>query len=310
MSFFQKLKQAASNLLTANDVSHDEIADLLERAMTRETGDAMRFYIRRRFDDYFIYQESTANGFDGRLMRRTYSIDDETKQVMLGDAVEVRHVESYEPVSPTNNSSEEAPPPQEPEPPATNTQSRGEEPVEKAKMISGLITNSATQFTEQDRPWLEKLDEAHLQKLQPTANSQTQQPEQKPATNSNCGCTGTPAVNSEQGQSSTTTETQTMDQWIQAIPDPEVREFMVNSQRKQREHREKLIKDLSANNRCAFEENELKEMSINALEKLSRSLVGDDYSGLGGPRTNSYQQDNDDVIPDPPSLFATNKEAK
>jgi hypothetical protein len=308
------LKQSAFNLLATNDVSHDEIADLLERAMTRETGDAMRFYIRRRFDDYFIYQESTANGFDGRLMQRTYAIDDETKQVTLGDAVEVRHVESYEPVSPSNNRSKNDPPPKgggEPASPATNTQSRGEKPMEKEKLVSGLIANNATQFTEQDRPWLEKLDEAHLQKLQPSTNSQSQPQEPTtPSANSTCGCSGKPAVNSEQGEGTVKPDPQTMEQWIQSIPDPEVREFMVNSQHKQREHRNKLITDLAANSRCAFEETELKEMSINALEKLSRSLVGEDYSGMGGPRTNSYQQNNDDVIPDPPSLFATNKEAK
>lgn len=311
VSFFQKLKQSALSLLSTNDVSHDEVAELLEQAMTRETGDAMRFLIRRRFDDYFIYQESTANGFDGRLMRREYSIDDETKKVTLGDAVEVRHVESYEPITPSINN--EIPHGKEGKPaaPATNTQSRGEEPVEKEKLIAGLIANSATQFTEQDRVWLETMEEAQLQKLLPTVNSQPNQPEPvKPATNSDCGCKGQPSTNA--GQSTVQAEPKTMEQWIQEIPDPETREFMINSQRKQREHREKLVKDLAANSRCAFDEDELKGMSTNALEKLTRSLVGDDYSGIGGPRANSYQRSDDDSIPAPPSVLLANqnKEAK
>jgi hypothetical protein len=312
MTWLEKLKQFASNMLSFNqDVSHNEIAELLEQAMIRETGDAMRFLIRERYDDFFVYQESTANGFDGRMMRREYSID-EDKKVTLAPAVEVRRVVSYDPVQPSSNSAAPAP--------ITNQQ--GDDPaVSKKEIVNGLITNSSTRFAEADRAWLEALTEEQLSKFAPATNAtgEGNTPPAPVANSTPCGCGGaapfantgaapaTPPANPQPASAST------MEQFIAAIPDGDLRDFITNSQRQQKARREKLVADLSANKRCAFDKAELEQMSTNSLEKLERSLIAEDYSGRGAPNINSYYggSDDDDEIPAPPAvvLARNNKEA-
>ncbi|TMV49371.1 DUF2213 domain-containing protein [Paenibacillus mesophilus] len=303
MSLFAKMKEFATNLfrvegseLTGNEADFRTIQNGLETAMTAATGDAMRFLIRRVYSDYFIYQESTANGFDGRLWRRNYTVDVEGK-ITLGDQTEVRHVETYEPVTSNASTTEQ---------PQTN-HNQGDDGVSKKEIINGLIANGRTQFADIDRVWLETLTEDQLSRLSPAANSQEEQkpPAPTPSANSKpCGCGSTaPAANAGAATDMPPASNQTMEQFIAAIPDGDLRDFITNSQRNQKSRREKLVSDLSANSRCAFDKSELEQMSTNALEKLERSLAVDDYSGRGAPNINSYYGGNDDEIPAPPAVL-------
>jgi len=84
----------------------------------------------------------------------------------------------------------------------------------------------------------------------------------------------------------------TMEEWIAEIPDQDTREFFVNSCKEQRRHREKLIKELSSNERCAFDKGELQAMKTDQLEKLAASLELGGYSSVG------------EVPPPPPVILA------
>lgn len=307
-NMFEKMKNAFAKMLSVNqeDVSFGETGDLLEQAMIHDTGDAMRFLIREVFDDYFIYQESTANGFDGRLIKRTYEMDDE-KRITLGAAVEVKKVVTYEPTSPSANEKESGAS-QDESREASNEEelstNEEEQDMDKKQLVNGLIANESNTFTENDRSFLEGLQEEQLQKMKP----------QEPATNKeDCGCQGEPAANKQEEKklAPSTNSEKTMDQWIQDIPDPETREFIINSRQKQQEHRQSLIQRMASNERCAFNEEELKGMATNQLEKLNRSMQVEDYSGMGGPSVNDYYQADNDTIPDAPSIvMAVNEEDK
>ncbi|MBU8908514.1 DUF2213 domain-containing protein [Desertibacillus haloalkaliphilus] len=269
----QKFKHFMANMMTANqdEVSHNEISELLESAMTRDKGDAMRFMIRERFNDHFIYQEATNNGFDGRMFKRNYQID-ENNNVTLGSEEEVRRVVSYEP---TGNSEEE------------DLAGEGE-------------TENQVQEPSGTGP------EEHVE------NTDTEH-EGENEVKTNCECNQKQTGNEEHESPAVNKDTQpkTMDQWLQEIPDEETRNFIINSQKKQKEHREKLVNSLSTNERCAFDKEDLQEMSTNALEKLDKSLQVNDYSGAGGPRSSYSQNSAEDEVPQPPSiLFANKKEDK
>lgn len=288
-TMFEKFKHFMANFLSANqDVSHNEISELLESAMTREKGDNMRFLIRERYDNHFIYQESTNNGFDGRMFKREYQID-ANNNVQLGKEEEVRRVVSYEPTG--NAASEEGDGQQE------ETMPEDQSPAEQQQTEETITDNK---------------EEKEMAKEQLKANcscgggspaaNETAAPKAEGNQTAVTNAPSEPAVNNEQPKA------KTMEQWLQEIPDEETRNFIINSQKKQKANREKLITSLSANSRCAFEEDELKEMSTNALEKLDKSLAVEDYSGMGGPRVNSYSQNDDDEVPAAPSiLFAANK---
>ena len=51
--------------------------------------------------------------------------------------------------------------------------------------------------------------------------------------------------------------------------------------------RSKVMDKLTANEACAFEESDLRAMSVEALEKYEKSIRPADYSGAGGFATNS-----------------------
>ena len=76
-----------------------------------------------------------------------------------------------------------------------------------------------------------------------------------------------------------------MQQLAEAMGGPEaVRQAATNwRQREEREHAD-LVSELAANQRCAFQEQDLRAMSTEALRKLRASLTPDDYSGRGLPR--------------------------
>jgi len=145
-----------------------------------------------------------------------------------------------------------------------------------------------------------------IEEEEPEANEEDEEDEEetpvsnrKPRANKSCGCGG--RTSNRKQRPAANQQKQNIDQWISAIPDPEMRQFMVNSRRQQQEHRAGLIRSLATNKRCAFDKAELQAMATNQLEKLARSLTVDDYSGMGAPRVNNYHTSNDD-IPAPPSV--------
>lgn len=94
-------------------------------------------------------------------------------------------------------------------------------------------------------------------------------------------------VNTGRGQNP-----KTLEEWIVEIPDQDTREFFVNTCKEQRQYRKKLIKELSSNERCAFDKGELQAMKTDQLEKLAASLKPEDYNGVG------------EVPPPPPVVLA------
>lgn len=276
------------------EVSHDEIRDMLEQAMIYEKGDAMRFMIRERYDDYFVYQEADpgGEGFTGRMFKRQYTID-ENRNVTLGDQEEVRKVVSYEPV--TNEGNEgEAPVNND-----TSNNNGGESDMDKKQKVDGLINNQSTKFKEEDRQFLDGLTGEQLDKLEPVqmvtneegSTGETQSTEEQTQT--------TEENNTEENNGQ---EPQSFDEWVEAIPDEEVREEMKTNRKRIQKRRGELIDNLTKSDKCAFDKEDLQGMKTNQLEKLSKSIMSEDYSGVGGPRGNAGQED-EDSIPTPPAVI-------
>jgi len=66
-----------------------------------------------------------------------------------------------------------------------------------------------------------------------------------------------------------------------------------------------LVADLKANERCAFDEADLKAMSIDQLSKLSDSLQPVSYLGRGGIRTHR-----EETVPEAPKVVLEKLESK
>lgn len=73
--------------------------------------------------------------------------------------------------------------------------------------------------------------------------------------------------------------------------------------------RQKVMDKLTVNESCAFDESDLKSMSIEALEKYEKSIRPQDYSGAGGFATNSDAVDTN-VTPLVPNSVMSRVKAK
>lgn len=267
-----------------------ETEQLLERALTASYGDASRFFIEEVFEDYLIYRELPREDGPGvpqedRLYRLEYEVN-EDGEVVFGERQEVRREVSYEPVeTPTAQSSKEG----------------SEAELANKEKVEALITNARTKWTEDDREKLMAMDEEILDKMEP------EEPEEETTTEE----TEEAEEEEKEGGEETTTEQQqpqTFEEWVETIPDPELREEMKANRKRVQERRAQLVEGLAKNERCQFDKEELNAMTTPQLEKLERSVKPEDYSGKGGPRGHSSGED-EDAIPEPPPVILQKKTA-
>jgi len=150
--------------------------------------------------------------------------------------------------------------------------------MDKEQMVDKLIANEATQFTKDDRETLKAMDECTLRKLEPV---QQEQPKGNQA--------GSEA-SSEQKQSETITiNKDDLEQTVSQMVQSHLNE----------EEKGKVIERLKQNEKCEWEEADLKAMSLDGLKKLESHLIPANYSGRGGPHTHKKESD----VPPMPEVF-------
>lgn len=256
--------------------THKELSDVdTRRALTAGlvAEDVHAFFeIIAVFENSFVY----AKGFDGTLLERGFSIADEGEITLNSEVTEVRPVTEFVPVNLTN----------EEKPMATNKE-----------VVDELITNKVTQFTEDDREWLESQDEARLNSLSPVANSEGDEKPKDKVLETNEGSEGEGSEDAK-----VTANSQTAEEFIESAP-AEMQEVLSDGLRMQREVKDKFIKELIANERCGFSEEELKEMKTEQLRKLSQLGNIPSYEGQAGSSDITTNKDDNEAIPPAPVAF-------
>lgn len=153
--------------------------------------------------------------------------------------------------------------------------------------IDALIANESTQFTEEDRPMLQGLDESVLDKMVPVTNSQEEEPgaegEQTPATEEPQAAEEAPAVNAAEQE-------RDLDQKIQTI----VRQVLVANQNAS------TIDRLVANKTCPFNRERLETLTEPELKALEASITQGSYLGAGG--ATPVANEGDRSVPDMPTM--------
>ena len=163
--------------------------------------------------------------------------------------------------------------------------------------FDGLIGNKATQFTEDDRESLESQDETRLNSLSPVANSEGDEKPKDKVLETNEGSEGEGSEDAK-----VTANSQTAEEFIESAP-AEMQEVLSDGLRMQREVKDKFIKELVANERCGFSEEELKEMKTEQIRKLSKLGNVPDYAGQAGGSEITTNTGDDEKIPDAPIAF-------
>jgi hypothetical protein len=205
-------------------------------------------YLEEVFPNYVIYKKRirTGNGEgEYKYYKQSYAIEANEQLKLTGDPVEVTKKVTYQIL-----------------------QNNKEEQKMKNKLVDGLITNKATQWTEDDRENLMTLSECTLKKMKPVVEKPTEVHIEVNAE----------TVSSYLGDLSD-------EEMLNVLPDSLKKEITVNREA-EKNKREALIKGITETD-TEWKEDELKEMSTNALQKLSKTVTGQagteqvDYSGAG-----------------------------
>ena len=280
----QALKSIAGFMsLKSPEPSHEDIRRKLSAAVnatkTPQVPASTGYgFILDVYDDHFIFEQE--NEGQTKLFRQGYSTNDDGEITLKDKIEEVRLETKY--VTAAKKSQEDI-------------------NMDKTKKyVAGLIANERTQFSEDDRDWLEKMEMAQLEKLapkdppeKPAVNAIEGKPDVKPDQKPDQEPDQKPAINADEKKPLTA------DEYVAEAP-PEIRENLLRSLKRDRQVKADVIKGLIANKRNKFTEDQLKAKSLDELEALaSLAQVEVDYTGKGGPPVDNAGANSDQAPPMP-----------
>lgn len=172
----------------------------------------------------------------------------------------------------------------------------------KEQLVIELIANEASQFTEEDRPWLETLEDVQLAKLSPVDNEDADNSSGDDATGDSIDLhtVGDP-VDDDVPPVST-------EDYVAAAPE-EVQEILNQGLSMHKARKDALITALSANARCRFTKEQLEAKSVDELENLASLACDISYEGAGANNSAGLRANQDDLPPEPAKLFNLNATA-
>jgi len=223
-------------------------------------------FVRAVYSDYFVYQQreiSPDGKEESKLYKQSYTMTDGTLEAS-GDPIEVVEQVKYKTVAnqgihPQNS---------------TGGKNMGDKKQEKCcpEKVAALIANEATAYTDDDREWLESLNEEQLDKMESTA--QVSEPEPEPKVEADPDPTGHEV---------------TLASYLNEAP-PEIRAVLNEGMRAMDEKRQGMMSKILAHEGNSFSEDQLKSMDTEMLDGIV-SLIPKDKTGsnfLGAnPQNNS-----------------------
>jgi hypothetical protein len=252
------------------------------------------------FDDMFVYEDWSKGG----IYSQGYSISDGGRISLKDDAVQVRPVTEFVPVT-------------------TNATKETSEMSTKAK-VDALIANQRTRFQEKDRVFLEKLADNELDLLTPVDEPNPASTKLDAATTTAASTAAPKATATQPANASTSSEAAptnnavtdleslnklalagaaspkpqekkppTVAEYIAGAPQ-ELQEVLNEGLRLQTEQKEQLIKGILENKGNKFAEPELRMMSLALLDRLAglaQVTIVADYGMRAGSVTRVAKED-------------------
>jgi hypothetical protein len=160
----KSLKEEGYSAIEITDNTSEGLMERLEALRAKVDGldvhNAMH-WMKEAYDDFIIY-ESRVNEGDTKLYKQMYQVDKEGNINFTGDPIEVTKKVDYVSVNQVNFVRTK------PIKKEVKIMSKTDGCPECAKKVNALIANKESKFTEENREWLESLEEALLDKLTPT----------------------------------------------------------------------------------------------------------------------------------------------
>ena len=181
--------------------------------------------------------------------------------------------------------------------PEITSNSTEQENAMKEKLVNDLIANEGTQYDEDDREWLNTLEEGQLGKMVPKVAEAAPEvkaevkAEVKPEVKDE---TAAPAVNAE-------TKAITTNEYIASAP-ADIQEILNAGIKMHQARKEALVSGLVANQRCRFTADQLNAKSIDELESIA-AMAPDITFEAAGPTVTTNEEVEENFTP-APSIFA------
>jgi len=303
-----------------NELSHEEVRAALHSELRAKFGDDDGFgvYITDVFDDFVIFERNDNNGFT--IMKQSYKTTGTDQVELEGDPIQVVKQITYisVPVTATNkkkgDDKDDSKTVKKQNKSSSKTSNKKENTMdekERKKRIDALISNERSVWDETDREHLaameddrfetvenavKEADEAAVAKENADAEAKKKKEDEKKEAEAK-------AKENEQGKEQ---KPQTLEEYVKNAP-PEVASVLSDAISRQNKQQEALIKELIANTRNTFTEDELKEKKLEELQKIA-SLCGgvEDYS----LQSNELIENKDEDAPEPMPPINWNEAAK
>lgn len=177
----------------------------------------------------------------------------------------------------------------------------------KEELVRDLIANAASQFTEEDRGWLETLEDAQLAKLAPVVNEESEASSEDDSTSEDVDTVVDDNVSSLRPVGGEVTPIST-DDYIAGAPE-EIQAVLNSGLAMHRARKIALIAALTGNSRCKFTKEQLDSKDVPELENLAALAIDITYE-LGGANLSTNASDDDNAVPEPIKLFDLNANAQ
>lgn len=256
------------------------------------------FFILAVFQDgddagVFVYEL----GFDGTLYSRQFSVDSGSGVVTIGeDRISVRPETRFVPVEVTTNVSDNNGDVNNPE---ISERTAQEIAMDKEQLVSSLIANEATNFTDDDKEWLTELEDSQLERMVPVVASQT--PEELAQAEQDAALQAERDRQEAAATASSSDNPVTTEQYIASAP-ADVQAVLNEGLSMQKARKEHIVKAVLANTRNRFTEEELNAKSLGELENIAALSNVVTFEGNGSPVLLDTDADDERITPAPSIL--------
>lgn len=298
--------------LRVGEASHDELRSKLQRALDTLDNEGWVHFVREVFDGYVVYEARGHNPSEtgslssvSLLYKRTYTIDENDEVTLSDEAQEVREQREYIPVSNVAGAALEGEGKTSKENDDMKTKNEGA----RKTAIDALITCKNTRFDEDDRAWLNTLEDVRLDKLRvnedpPPADPPKEDPppadppkDASPPADTPKDASPPADMPKDNAPKDNAQKPQTVDEYIGSAP-PEIQGVLRRSVARDRQIKNKLVEALVANERCAFTKEQLAIKDIGELENLiALARVEVDFSAASGGPSSNVEDDVPDMLP-------------
>jgi len=248
--------------INVNEQGLRSLVSTIQAKLDVMDSDTKVHFLQEVYEDFFVY-EIRGRSEGSVLYKRTYQVNTDESVEFTGEPVEVRRKIEYVTMESSGLTRTKF-----------NNLKKGVVTMSEKKegapcKVTELINHKLTKFTEDNREWLETLEEGQLDTLFPN------EPEAKKE--------DPPQINAEQVKQVVRELFSKQEEYIDLMPE-NMRDSTRAGLKLHKEQREKMIKGVLDNVKDVWTEDELKSMDANTLNKVFNSIKKEeitDYSLLG-----------------------------